>query len=152
MPIYLWMRHEPCPPEEIEKFEEARNIRLPRLLRDFLLKHDGGEANELQSAIDTRDPSCPISDLLPIRLIGITLHDDDGLTIPDVCEELRELIPRSGIPFAVDAFGGYLLADSETEEVDFVNLDPSANNIGVGCFSTGLKLQEIIGEIRDGER
>lgn len=101
----------------------------------------------MRSAIDTKDPACPVGDLLPARVIGMNADSEGSPTIPEVTDELEGLIPRSGIPFAEDSFGAYLVVDSDTEEIDFVSLNPSEREGGVGCFPTGLYLKDIMAEI-----
>jgi hypothetical protein len=149
MPLCLWQKYAPCPEAEILRFEEARGIRLPSLLRDFLLVHDGAEANDLESIIYTKDPNCPLEDLLPARVIGMKAHYEGAPTIPELTDELRDFIPRSGIPFAQDTFGSYLIVDSDLEEIDFVSLNPHFPYSDVGCFPTGLYLKDIMSEIVD---
>src|SRR5882757_4672443 len=80
MPLCLWQKYAPCPEAEILRFEEARGIRLPSLLRNFLLVHDGAEANDLESIIYTKDPNCPLGDLLPARIFGMQAHNEGAST------------------------------------------------------------------------
>ncbi len=144
MNLAILESHPPISKKALRDFERRIGCHVPRVLREFLLNHDGAETDAVKTTLYPTFCACPFRSIPLARILGIQGRDPRVLTIEQTLEEFDHLIPRNSIPFAQDAFGSFLSVDLDSEQVDYVNIEEAGNGTPATWFRTGLVIADVI--------